>query len=64
MTEVSDIATEIRETKMLDKSVLEWMESLGDQADEVIGMMFAAAEVEMTLRLLRFEIDAEQSQCK
>lgn len=62
MAAVWDIATEIRETKVLDKSVLEWMESLGDQADEVIGMMFAAAEVEMTLRLLRFEIDAERSQ--
>lgn len=62
MATVWDIATEIRETKVLDKSVLEWMESLGDQADEVIGMMFAAAEVEMTLRLLRLEIDAERFQ--
>ena len=43
---------------MLDQSVLDWMDSLGDRADEVIGMMFAAAEVEWTLRLIRLEANA------
>ncbi|MEY2152248.1 hypothetical protein AB7849_15190 [Rhodanobacter sp. 115] len=42
---------------MLDQSVLDLMDELGDQADEVIGMAFAAAEVEMTLRLVRMEAE-------
>lgn len=41
---------------MLDQSVLDWMESLGENAEEVIGRLRAEAEVDLTLKILMLEV--------